>query len=225
LHEPVIEFAACDGQYRAQSDPHATNSWGTAVVTFKITRKWEGYVWRVFFFVSMLDTMNLALFFIDAADFGTRLSIIVTILVAMAAFQFVVASSMPTVPYLSYADKFIIASYSFIFAVFGYSSFASLGIDTETDHLVSKIFAIGWGAKQAFFILYAFKVELDSRKRRKLCYTEICELRKRNGEKMKRLISAPMENNRFNCNPSIFNDYVFPSYMHIDEKSPLISEM
>ena len=216
MHPPVVEFNACDAEYRSQSDPQATNAWATAIVTFKITRKWEGYVWRVFLFASMLDTMNLAIFFLDPADFGTRLSIIVTVLVAMAAFQFVVWSSMPTVPYLSFADKFIIASYGFIFAVFAYSCFASLGFDVNQDHLVGQIFAIAWGAKQLFFAIYSVKLEFDSRVNRKLCYTEINDRKVQRGQGIQRLISTPKDYQKFNCNRTIFDDYTFPSFFKID---------
>ena len=216
LHPPVVEFNACDAEYRSQTDPQASNAWATAIVTFKITRKWEGYVWRVFLFVSMLDTMNLAIFFIDSSDFGTRLGVIVTVLVAMAAFQFIVWSSMPTVPYLSFADKFIIASYGFIFAVFAYSCFASLGSDVSQDHLVGQIFAIAWGVKQFIFAIYSVKCEFESRVNRKLCYTEINDRKVRSGKAIKRLISAPMENNKFNCSRTIFDDYSFPGFFKVD---------
>lgn len=95
-------------------------------MTIKAVRKYSGFYWRNFFTINLLNAMNLTVFFMDHyKNVNGRLGVSVTILISMIAFQFIVRAKIPAIPYLTFADKYVMYSFSLVFLVVLYSCIAS----------------------------------------------------------------------------------------------------
>ena len=212
LLDPVIEFDSYDLDYNYQIDEASDDAWSTATFTLKVERKWSGYFWRILFLIALLEVMNICIFFLDNFnDTGNRFSVTVTILLAMVAFQYVVSGSMPAIPYLSYADKYVLFSFIYVFAVIIYicigaadAGLASKNgfsgeplIDRRTDSIIGLVFLGAWFVKQIIFVVYAIYSRLKSSKYLPLTYGELNRIGMVVGTENGRLLSAKPENNRF----------------------------
>lgn len=175
-------------------------------------RNYSGYVWRILMLISLLEIMNVCVFFLDHfSDLGNRLGVTVTILLAMVAFQYIVMGSMPSVPYLSYADKFVLSCFVYAFAVCAYTCIGSvdsgLGIeDGETgepwlsayvDHCVGLAFVCVWAAKLIFFYVYFKHEESKDLPMLTMSYKELNDAGLIVGDDKGRILSAKKENNRY----------------------------
>jgi len=92
----------------------------------KIRRRWEAYGIRTFVTISVISAGSLASFLIDATSYADRMAHVTTMLLTGVAFTFVVNSSLPVVPYLTFMDKYINAQLLFICLVGAMESFPQL---------------------------------------------------------------------------------------------------
>jgi hypothetical protein len=123
---PVIEFNAFDDDFLDDYKDGA-DAWASCTITFKLRRKWISYIWRILFLVASLNLATLCIFFLDNFnDTGNRFNFTVTITLALTAFQFVVSSSMPMTPYLTFSDKYILAAFIFVTCILIYLCISSL---------------------------------------------------------------------------------------------------
>ena len=96
-----------------------TRYYACCTVTFKIERLISGPVWRIFFPMTILTAMSLSVFALSVTD-ANRIAILSTFFVSLVAFQFVVSSTIPDVPYLTFADKYVIFCFTYVFAIVVY---------------------------------------------------------------------------------------------------------
>jgi len=66
----------------------------------------ENILFRVILWMSLLGLVSFAIYAIDPADISSRLSYAVTMNLSVVAFQFVISSMVPHVPYLTLIDKY-----------------------------------------------------------------------------------------------------------------------
>jgi hypothetical protein len=107
----------------------------------------------------LINLFTLTIFFMDSTDLGTKLGILVTILLALFAFTFSVRQSLPSVPYLTDLEKQIVISIMILFialmeTIIGYVSNEDIGFVTK---IVSAILAIilVLGTLVQFLVQYA----------------------------------------------------------------------
>lgn len=99
--QPLVEFFKA-GEY----DQFA--------VMFKLQRRWQVYVWRVMFMIALISGISIALFAIDVKQLEARLSNLLTLLLTMVAFQFVISTNIPSLSYSTFLDKYIRVNFIFI---------------------------------------------------------------------------------------------------------------
>ena len=77
-----------------------------------IARRRPGYyVWNVFFPTLLLTLMAAAIFSVPASDAAGRLGLILTLVLTSVAFKFVVAQSLPKIPYNTCLDWYVLGSF------------------------------------------------------------------------------------------------------------------
>jgi len=108
----------------------------------------------------LINLFTLTIFFMDSTDLGTKLGILVTILLALFAFTFSVRQSLPSVPYLTDLEKQIVISIIVLFialmeTIIGYISNEDIGFVTKMVSAILSLFLV-LGTLVQFVILYAY---------------------------------------------------------------------
>lgn len=80
-----------------------------------VTRKSSFYVWKVFIPLLLMVLLSWAVFWIEAGDLSTQVTVAVTTILTVIAFAFAISATMPRVPYLTYIDAFFLQCYVFVF--------------------------------------------------------------------------------------------------------------
>jgi len=65
----------------------------------------------------MVSFCTLAVFFIPAKLYASRLKHVATMLLTAVAFQFVTSNTLPVIPYLTYLDVYFTSQFGFIIIV------------------------------------------------------------------------------------------------------------
>jgi Neurotransmitter-gated ion-channel ligand binding domain/Neurotransmitter-gated ion-channel transmembrane region len=86
-------------------------------VKFEISvmRRSSFYVWKVFVPLLLMVLLSWAVFWIEAGDLSTQVTVAVTTILTVIAFAFAISATMPRVPYLTYIDAFFLQCYVFVF--------------------------------------------------------------------------------------------------------------
>ena len=113
----------------------------------------------------------------DAPD---RLSILVTLLLSMIAFQYIVAETIPPVPYLTFADEYVMTSYLFVFSVIVYVVILAKyqpnnEATTSFDSNMAKLLFLVWCGIQVVFCAYARLCLAQGEKTLNMSYSELSD--------------------------------------------------
>lgn len=174
IHCPTIEFKAFGDEPKAYS---------CATITIPMERRWFGFFWRIIFPCSVIATLNLCIFAIDnqkeAAD---RLSLSVSLLLSMVAFQYVIKEAIPSVPYMTIADAFVMAAFSFNGVMMVYICVASIThttgepwISPAVDKCACGVFFVLWCMVQATFAVVARRAHLVGRSHLGKSFSELSD--------------------------------------------------
>jgi hypothetical protein len=90
----------------------------TFEVTYELTRRSAFFVWKVIVPMVLVVLMSWSVFCIDPKNIGAQLSVSVTAILTLIAFQFSVAQLLPTLPYLTSLDEFTIGADFMVFLAF-----------------------------------------------------------------------------------------------------------
>lgn len=151
----VVEFG--------QTDPAESKSgsvYSTMKICLKIQRRWASYFYRIFVILALINFASLYCFSISPDEVADRGAHIFTIFLTAVAFQFVIQSELPKLPYLTALDKYILLSYFFIGTV-AVENFVYGFYNIEDEDLDSKIFYgnLGlWITIHVGFSFYAYLV-------------------------------------------------------------------
>ena len=163
LSNALIEFA--DDEFKAIP---------TVILRLKMKRKWKVFVINIVSLLCALCGLGLSAFYLPREQLGERLSLLITLILTSVAFSIVIQDKLPNVAYLTFIDKYILASYFFLIAVVIESVLVSIIDDEEwqqdADRLLFWVFLFLWAILMgAAFIVYAHK--LRQREKKKLFYS------------------------------------------------------
>jgi hypothetical protein len=169
FHDPVVEFAAFG---------ESPNSYACCTVSFKLERIVAGTMFRVFIPCAMLTLLCLSLFVINYQESADRLSVIVTLILALVAFLYVVAENSPPIPYLTLADKYITCSLIYVSLLTLYVVVAASGTciqSVETDVNVGWACLGVWGVIQIVFLCVGYVAKKRNLANLPLSYSELSD--------------------------------------------------
>ncbi|GBG35307.1 Gamma-aminobutyric acid receptor subunit beta, partial [Hondaea fermentalgiana] len=105
----VIEFAARSDP--GEEDDDDAYQYGQLVIRFQLERRFEGYLWRIAFLSILLAVTALTCFTLEVDQFAERQAMLMTLILASVAFQYVVQAELPAVPYVVLLEKLTIATF------------------------------------------------------------------------------------------------------------------
>merc|ERR1712032_280870 len=108
FHKPLCEVLVreCDGA-----------KYATFMVHLKWERKWSTYA-SVYITLFLLCMCTLSVFSLDAIDhLNDRLANIFTMLLTVVAYEFVLKSDLPKIPYMTLADIYIVFCFFFVLLI------------------------------------------------------------------------------------------------------------
>jgi len=108
----------------------------TTTVNIQCFREPEYLIFSIVVPLILINLFTLTIFLLDSSDLGTKLGILVTIILALFAFTFSVRQSLPSVPYLTDLEKQIVLSLVVMFisaieTIVGYLSSEAIGLVTK----------------------------------------------------------------------------------------------
>ncbi|KAJ1434166.1 hypothetical protein B484DRAFT_446830 [Ochromonadaceae sp. CCMP2298] len=101
FHAPVVEFNAFGG-------------YACCTISLKLERRFRGVFFRIFVPCGVLTALCFSVFFIPFGDVADRLGVLVTLILALVAFLYVVGDTTPPIPYLTLCDEYINGALSFV---------------------------------------------------------------------------------------------------------------
>lgn len=85
------------------------------ILRLKMKRRWGVYMWNVVFLMACIESLGLCCFSLDIVDdSGERLGLAMALVLTAVAFLHVVKSNLPSVPYLTFLDKYVLSGYLFL---------------------------------------------------------------------------------------------------------------
>lgn len=133
VRTPVVEFLHRDVQIIGSDMKAKLQKQPSLNLGLKVERVWWAYVNQVFVVLGLISASTMAAFALEEDNLPNRLGHTTTMFLTAIAFQFVVSTMLPKLPYLTVLDKYVLGSNCFItailiqVAVFGYAESHGLG--------------------------------------------------------------------------------------------------
>jgi len=127
-----------------------------ATLRMKIQRKFAIYWWRIGMFTMILSFSALSVFQLDKSDhIEDRYAILLTLLLAATAFQYIINLELPKLPYLTLMDEYVLFSFGFVFFVI--ACIFGAGFDAVPESVDSGLCALCSGIFVLFHIYFVIK--------------------------------------------------------------------
>ena len=121
----------------------------TMEIQYNLKRRSDFYIWKVVVPMLLVVLMSWSVFWIDPVNIGAQLTVSVTAILTLIAFQFSVAQLLPPLPYLTALDKFTIGTDFLVFLAFLETIITSFLIDKgherpadRMDYLARFVFPV-----------------------------------------------------------------------------------
>ena len=122
--------------------------------TISVARVPWSFLLRDLLLACIITVASLSCFGIDYIDTGSRLGLLSTILLTLAAFQFVVSQNLPSLPILTIADRYMISCFVFTFSLMAIiASTYYIDMDSTTDQKLLISFVAVFAAYHIIFAI------------------------------------------------------------------------
>ncbi len=126
-------------------------------ITYILRRDPVFYIWKVVIPIVLVVLMSWSVFWINPTNISAQLTVSVTAILTLIAFQFSVAQLMPPLPYLTKLDKFTTGADIFVFLAFVETIITSY---SEDHHRLKVAVAIDYYSRFIFPIAFAVFVAI-----------------------------------------------------------------
>lgn len=124
---------------------------------FRMRRQLGFFFYKVFLPLALIILMAGTVFFLPPLEIRSQISIGVTSMLTLIAYQLAVANTLPRISYLTRADHFIFGSWILVFLALAKSIFTSCMVHQNKSALASKVNAAGrWAYAAAFLLILGF---------------------------------------------------------------------
>jgi len=156
LHSTAVKFGDSRGD-----DSRSKKTYSEVAVHFRLRRKYSVYFWNFTFYLMIISFLSLTCFVLNHYNSGNRLNLAVTILLTQVAFQYVVADSLPKIPYLTTLSKYIIACFVFVGTVSIESAIYVRFRIRIFDKYFGLFMLVVWAVYHLGFLFYAIYLRVD----------------------------------------------------------------
>jgi len=152
--ETVVEFLELDPKNSTTG-----NAYDLVKVRVKVKRRWEHYVFRLCAVLSIVTLSGCLAFTMDQSeDYPDMCAYLSTSMLTVVAFMFVVSSTLPAIPYLTFLDMFVNSLLFFVLI----QMFLLALMSFEDIHLTSRnclnISLITWVSIHVVFMIMSYIV-------------------------------------------------------------------
>jgi len=136
------------------------------IVAFRVQRNYYSYLYKIGLIMLMLSLLTNGLYALDPIEFlGDRLGFGVTILLTDVAYIIIINDKLPSLPYLTLIEWYIIAIFSYITFVLIFIAF-NFGFNIISDLLACYFSILIWMILHTYYILnLIFKVLPEEEKK------------------------------------------------------------
>ena len=113
VHNPRVEYDVMKYEYDV-GEQHFVSKFSKMTFRIKLERKFKIFGFKIGIFVFVTAISSLIVFTMDGESIPDRYGTLLTLLLTMVAFQFVLESMLPSLPYLTFLDYYIVASFIFL---------------------------------------------------------------------------------------------------------------
>jgi hypothetical protein len=134
-----------------------------AELVLKVERRAVYYEIRVFFPLAMVVTSAFSCFMLEPAQLGSRLGLVMTLMLTTVASQQVVGGMLPNIPDVSLLDYFVMSAFCLlalfvleIVIMYHYAQFPVMvnGTETAVKHGRTGVIQLGYGPYEQCFVLF-----------------------------------------------------------------------
>lgn len=165
FHPPVVEF-------------NVFSEYACCTVTLKLERRFRGVFFRIFMPCGVLTALCFSVFFIPYADVADRLGVLVTLILALVAFLYVVSEQTPPIPYLTLCDEYINGTLSFVTMLTVWVCVGSTKwgvVNQYQDSLAAAAAVSVWVLGHVIIILMAYRAKASSMNLLKSSYSDLSD--------------------------------------------------
>lgn len=143
----------------------------------KISRRWQHYFYRIYSILTLCALSGVLTFSFDCTEeYTDAVGYMSTCVLTVVAFMFVVSSTLPPIPYLTFLDFLVFVTLAFVFMLL-----IVLGIFRTEGHGLSEraVFQgslITWGVIQVFFFIGGVFLKRKEQKKLQMGTKELNEL-------------------------------------------------
>ena len=124
---------------------------------FRMRRQLGFFIYKVLVPLALIVLMAGTVFLLPSPEIRSQISIGVTSMLTLIAYQFSLVNMLPQISYLTRADHFIFGSWILVFLALVKSIFTSCMVHQKKRELVSKVNAVGrWAYAVAFLLILGF---------------------------------------------------------------------
>jgi len=124
---------------------------------FRMRRQLGFFFYRAFVPLVLIILMAWTVFLLPSPEIRSKISIGVTSILTLIAYQFALANVLPRISYLTRADHFIFGSWILVSLALGNAIFTSCMVHQNKRELISKVNAAGrWAYAVAFLLILGF---------------------------------------------------------------------
>eukprot|EP01083_Nonionella_stella_P255068 875927_1 len=156
-HPPLIEFTSSKTSHGKNNEPFPLLH-----IRMKYSRNWWYHVTHYILILLLLTAFSFFTFAI--VDLNYVLSFCSTLVLAIVAFQFVISSTVPNLPFLTFIDHYSFMCLAFIAVL---CTVHCLFIDDDNEQVVAVVFVALFGVYHAVYGVYA--VLAMGKEKKKLC--------------------------------------------------------
>eukprot|EP01083_Nonionella_stella_P193489 714584_1 len=181
MGEWILQTASVEYTATAPELSFTGKQFSVISLDIKCIRRWKAYFYNMMLPLALLSAMGLAAFAIEMDESPeSRLGYVMGTVFAIVAYQFIVRSSLPKIPYLTVMDRYVL--WNFVYSLFLVLQAAVVGtvfhdvdddILKQVDKICFVVLVVVWVVTQFIFGLYAKKARARERLKLNQCGSEI----------------------------------------------------
>ena len=121
----------------------ANSSYAAMEFSILVQRHSNFYFWRLFFPLLMITLMSWSVFWLEPTQLGSQIAVATGAVFSLMAFLVSLGEILPTVTYLSIADRIIVANMILIFVAFGESIVTGTLVQRNHTELARSYWTLG----------------------------------------------------------------------------------
>jgi len=118
-----------------------------------VQRRYGFYLWKVFLPLLLMVIVSWSVFWFDAPEASSQVTIAVTTILTIIAFALAISLTLPRVPYLTFTDAFFLTCYVFAFVTMVELTTVHVAFRNERRKLAARIrYTARWLVPTAFVV-------------------------------------------------------------------------